>query len=735
MADSYVTPPASPETDEPVPPLGAFGPEDVETTPVPKRRSFHQHQSRPSYVNVKRQTMVSFRRQPSTPTDANRPSTPARSMSTASRLSMASAGSSSVGEEQCQSPRSIFEVQEGGVDRRDSAFTVDELPELEETTASGATRTSLSRKMKKRLDVAQEILTTERSYVESLWVIQEYFVEPLIDSLSMPQPILSRARLNDIFQNFADILSLSTHLLTSLTTRLDPLCTGHVMLGSWDPEISHLGDIFSSEGVGHFLKMYALYCRNFSSAVGAMEHETRENAAFRTFLGDAERKKVLRGLDLGSYLLLPVQRVPRYKLLLHDLLRYTDEEHPDHEKLLEAFRLVEQVASLIDDTIRQYENWLAMLQIQRSLFGLDQPLLSVPSRKFIKRGLLYKVGRRNHQRREFLLFSDCLIYATPTLPLNLAEGTFYYFNRRIMLDELKLEDDGVGIQVESETSADAENDDRIAKLKNSWTMVSCLKSFVVYSATAKEKEEWMEAISRAKEDHLRARMTLRVVDRRKLQPSTESTCASDRPVVRNYSAPVWVPDDRAPECQLCNQPFTMFRRRHHCRLCGKCICYGCSTKQFLIPSQLYDKNRKEDGAEQVYRAARACDTCFVERWPVPSDTPSLINASHSRASTLEDDLTNGFQDIEIIIPGGKTDKYIDAMRTRMSASTSAPLIMDRTSVVGIGGATETVRFKSIARDAGLTRPKLGDRKPSGWEVHHGARGESIAEEDEVRNAE
>lgn len=33
--------------------------------------------------------------------------------------------------------------------------------------------------------------------------------------------------------------------------------------------------------------------------------------------------------------------------------------------------------------------------------------------------------------------------------------------------------------------------------------------------------------------------------------------------------PPWVPDEAAPTCMACQAPFTVVRRRHHCRNCGK----------------------------------------------------------------------------------------------------------------------------------------------------------------------
>lgn len=33
--------------------------------------------------------------------------------------------------------------------------------------------------------------------------------------------------------------------------------------------------------------------------------------------------------------------------------------------------------------------------------------------------------------------------------------------------------------------------------------------------------------------------------------------------------PTWVPDTLAPHCMTCGAVFTLVRRRHHCRNCGK----------------------------------------------------------------------------------------------------------------------------------------------------------------------
>jgi hypothetical protein len=49
-------------------------------------------------------------------------------------------------------------------------------------------------------------------------------------------------------------------------------------------------------------------------------------------------------------------------------------------------------------------------------------------------------------------------------------------------------------------------------------------------------------------------------------------------VIEAYHAPVWVPDSKAEKCMRCGDGFGIWRRKHHCRLCGGVVCWACSTK-------------------------------------------------------------------------------------------------------------------------------------------------------------
>lgn len=63
-------------------------------------------------------------------------------------------------------------------------------------------------------------------------------------------------------------------------------------------------------------------------------------------------------------------------------------------------------------------------------------------------------------------------------------------------------------------------------------------------------------------------------------------------------APFWVPDEDAPGCQECQQKFTVLRRRHHCRACGRVLCAACCHDRAPLP---YMDNKE----------ARVCASCLA----------------------------------------------------------------------------------------------------------------------------
>ena len=80
----------------------------------------------------------------------------------------------------------------------------------------------------------------------------------------------------------------------------------------------------------------------------------------------------------------------------------------------------------------------------------------------------------------------------------------------------------------------------------------------------------------------------------------------------NQAKDYWQPDEKHPNCIKCKSPFTLSRRRHHCRSCGGVFCASCCRRKTTVPSR------------GIHTEVRACDTCYLSI-VAPSGSPSFGN--------------------------------------------------------------------------------------------------------------
>ena len=76
-----------------------------------------------------------------------------------------------------------------------------------------------------------------------------------------------------------------------------------------------------------------------------------------------------------------------------------------------------------------------------------------------------------------------------------------------------------------------------------------------------------------------------------------------------YSVP-WIVDGDVGGCLLCSAPFTVFRRRHHCRACGILICSSCFA----------DSKIKVKALRRFERSSIVCFKCYDQLLLAHSDT-------------------------------------------------------------------------------------------------------------------
>ncbi|RWR95855.1 1-phosphatidylinositol-3-phosphate 5-kinase FAB1B [Cinnamomum micranthum f. kanehirae] len=74
----------------------------------------------------------------------------------------------------------------------------------------------------------------------------------------------------------------------------------------------------------------------------------------------------------------------------------------------------------------------------------------------------------------------------------------------------------------------------------------------------------------------------------------------------NVSRDFWMPDHSCRVCYECDSQFTVFNRKHHCRLCGRVFCAKCTTNSIPAPSD--DPRCIREDWERI----RVCNYCFKQ---------------------------------------------------------------------------------------------------------------------------
>ncbi|KJE91123.1 hypothetical protein CAOG_08593 [Capsaspora owczarzaki ATCC 30864] len=449
--------------------------------------------------------------------------------------------------------------------------------------------------LRKRWLIVQEIVQTERTYVQTLKLITEVFLDGLVKANKekniVPVPVII-----SIFSNVSDLLTLNSQLLAELETR--------VTEDQQSPP--RIGDVFLR--FAPFLKMYTSYIRNFDGAISAVDEWTKKSTAFANLVKQCEANPACRNLMLKACLLEPVQRIPRYKLLLGDYLKKTRKGDPDRADSKVAVKVIASVALHVNESIRQQQNFHKLVEIQSSLVG--QPLnLVVLGRVLIREGKLRKMCRKGLKPRVLFLFNDLLLHVSPQPSTG---APLYALHLALPLNKMKVR------SIENEAQ------------EHAFQILSQKKSFTLQAKSAEEKAAWVKDITTAMEA-LEERTRNPGGTNSGLIPIPNASTPDNggregqsadkggslmgiglQDVVGATEAPVWVPDSGATMCMECAAEFNIVRRRHHCRNCGRVFCSTCTSYSVMLS---YRDNKP----------SRVCRECYVKISPQAGGTARAVS--------------------------------------------------------------------------------------------------------------
>ena len=213
---------------------------------------------------------------------------------------------------------------------------------------------TLARKKKKASrcwSAAQEIMSSERNYVDVLKILDE-FRRRIEKKISKTSDEGAQIYQMNLFTILPQLLMLNSMLLEEFEKRI----------GNWftRPKIA---DVLVKKG--GFLRIYSTYMDTFENTGSIFEECVKKHNRFAKIVKDVEKLPMCQALGLEMHLLAPVQRLPRYKLLLETYLKYQEETGEDFEDTKTAIQIVSSATKDSNKGLQERELMEKMKKLQK----------------------------------------------------------------------------------------------------------------------------------------------------------------------------------------------------------------------------------------------------------------------------------------------------------------------------------------------------------------------------------
>ncbi|KAG4303776.1 hypothetical protein PORY_002818 [Pneumocystis oryctolagi] len=215
----------------------------------------------------------------------------------------------------------------------------------------------------KKKYVISELITTEESYRDDLFIIEKIYKKKALD-----YSILSRQDMEIIFCNIYEIWQFTNKFSKLLRTAGKNLLEVDLESNRSLSIQEKLYDELSSTWIGKAFnqmipqieKIYSIYCINHSASSERLQ-ELEQDTNIQNWLDECKEisKKRTNAWDLASLLIKPVQRILKYPLLLIQILDTTSTNDPDIILLSNANKEMTLVIDRINeikrckDTVKQ----------------------------------------------------------------------------------------------------------------------------------------------------------------------------------------------------------------------------------------------------------------------------------------------------------------------------------------------------------------------------------------------
>lgn len=255
-----------------------------------------------------------------------------------------------------------------------------------------------------RRKIREEILSTEESYVSGLTILRHTYCKAVEEMKGKESNFnASSTDISALLINIETLENLHSNFLQEMKDK-DP---------SEFPRV-----------IADYCKLmctcYMPYMAGYESALEIIDKLMKKSKKFKALMTkvDEDIGKESPGKRYLDYLITPVQRLPRYVLLLGGLIENSSEGHPQYTLMTDTYDKIKNVATVINEGKREREQKNKLLQVSSLMHGAPNDFeLVAPHRIMINNGSLTVYNESFHGKtqslkkvtRNLFLFSDILM--------------------------------------------------------------------------------------------------------------------------------------------------------------------------------------------------------------------------------------------------------------------------------------------------------------------------------------
>ncbi|KAL4656000.1 FYVE, RhoGEF and PH domain-containing protein 5 isoform X1 [Arapaima gigas] len=424
--------------------------------------------------------------------------------------------------------------------------------------------------------IAKQLVDSERLHVRGLRLLHEDFRAAVGEAEEDDgQPALGEERLREILGQLPEVYQLHCSMVAELEERI----------AQWE-ESPRIADVILSRRAE--FSIFTAYVSQYDRNMTLLDESRKQSPAFSSIVRQFEHQSPMGGnVPMKHQLLQVIVRVLQYRMLLTDYLNNLSPDSQEYEDTQAALVIVSDVADQANESLRQGENLLRLVNIEYSVGGQRD---------------LVRPGRMN----------DLMLYTYPQ-----QDGKYRLKNTLSL----------TGMRVSKPVLENVQNALKIE--------VSDI-SITLSASSCGEREDWFHTLSRTVAEHTRGMGAF---------GNSSSEAREKLWASLGEKPPTLVPMSSVTMCMSCATDFSLTLRRHHCQACGKAVCRSCARNKYPLKylrdrmgkvcEHCYTELKKRDGSverenvsPQPCRSSRPLSAVFqniypASLWRTRRSTPNL----------------------------------------------------------------------------------------------------------------